>query len=381
MSLHRESHWPAISPLERELRRRLWWALVVIDVRGCEDRGSEPTIFAASYNTKQPLNINDADIDLETEEPIRERTGFTEMTKTSVTYIVSPLAEQLAYETPYKDDQSQSFAIRFEKKEKIILDVENRLEKEVLLYCDQSKPIAWVTSVVIRLVMARIRLALYHPPLQDLRSTSQRFVSREKVLRTAIEAVEYSHLLDSEPSASQWTWFFNTHPQWHALAATLAELCVQDQGPLVERAWKIVDVVFDRWSARVADSRDGLLWRPMKKLMSKAQAKRNEAKQRSSGVTIQQQSLPDFGIPPLTNLQAPDPVATSYSTGFAESNRSFDQEHGPPSDILSTLNVNDTLDTINWTEWDEFMQDFEMQDQPIEAPQDMSRLGTWVCIF
>ena len=59
LSLHRESSWTSISPFTRELRRRLWWSIVGLDVRGLEDRGSDPFILPSSFNTMKPLNIND----------------------------------------------------------------------------------------------------------------------------------------------------------------------------------------------------------------------------------------------------------------------------------------------------------------------------------
>ena len=386
MGLHRENNWSGISPFVRELRRRLWWQLIHLDVRGCEDRGSDPIILASTFNTKPPLNINDSDMDPESMDPIRERVGFTEMTKSHVSHLICGMAEELAYFPEAREGQTPS-GLSFEAKEAWIVDIEQRLEKEVLVYCDPQNPVAWVTSVVTRLILARLRLALYHPTQHVNRSASHRLVTREEVLKTAVEGIEYSHLLDTEPAAAQWRWFFNTHVQWHALAATLAELCVQDKGSLVERAWKIVDVVFDDWAALIADSKNGMLWRPIKKLMSKAQARRKESKMRVDRV-IAQKSLPNFGLSSFNHLQGPGLTVTPFSNrsspGMSQestASQSLGQDQEVPSDVFASLNVDGSSDTINWAEWDEFMQDFAMEDQPnfypIDEQQDARHLGTF----
>ena len=72
--------------------------------------------------------------------------------------------------------------------------------------------------------------------------------------------------------------------QWHPLAVALAELCTQSSGPLVDRAWRVVDTVFPLWSEHVADTKRGRLWRPIKKLHKKAQAVRLEASLKGLGL-------------------------------------------------------------------------------------------------
>lgn len=389
LSLHRESSWSSISPFTREMRRRLWWQMIDLDIRGLEDRGSDPFILESSFNTMKPLNINDDDMDPESMEPIVERMEFTDITKNLVSYTVWEYAVRLGYTPPGREDPEKPPVVSpVEERLKMVQELETKLEKDVLIHCDPASPIAWVTSVVIRVIGSRLRIAVYHPPLHS-RGMVQQYVSRELVLKSAVENLEYSHLLYTEPAVAQWRWYFNTRVQWHALAATLAELCVQDKGPLVERAWKVVDVVFEDWAEHIADSRKGMLWRPIKKLMSKAQAKRAESSLRSMSITSQQ-SLPQFTVPAYGHFYDPNtstPVM-SFPQGLTSvaamddlSNQALDLDQKLAPDLLDSLNVNEAANSINWAEWDEFMQDFEMAEQPpmdIDAmQQDASHLGVW----
>lgn len=390
LTLHRESTWSGISPFTREIRRRLWWALVDLDIRGLEDRGTDPFILQQSFNTLKPLNINDDDMIPGSMEPIVERDEFTEMTKAGVSFTVWEYAMRLGYKPPGREDPENTPTISpVEARLKMIQELETKLEKEVLNHCDLASPIAWVTSVVIRLIGSRLRIAVYHPQLHDMRGLVQQYVSREVVLKTAVENLEYGHLLATEPAAAQWRWYFNTRVQWQALAATLAELCVQDKGQLVERAWKIVEAVFEQWAEHIADSRRGMLWRPIKKLMNKAQAKRAEARMKSMSITSQQ-SLPQFTIPAYGHFHdpnssiptlSPSHESTSGAATGAFPNQALDLDQQLSPDLLNSLNVNEAANAINWAEWDEFMQDFEMADQPpmdVNAmQQDASHYGVW----
>ena len=383
--LHREGSKPGLSPFQTESRRRLWWQIIHLDVRCCEDRASDPCIWPNSFNTKQPLNINDSDMDPQSMEPLVERKEFTDMTKIRATHIVWDAAMRLLWDAVgftvlvREGEENPQPTLSIEEKSSRINQLEKDLETEIVVYCDPKEPLQWVTLVVARLVISRFHLAIYHPPLYNGRSTSHQHVSRETVLKAAVQNLGYSHLLDTEPAVAKWQWWFNTHVQWHALAAVLVELGVQDKGSLVERAWRIVDVVFDDWAARIADSKNGMLWRAIKKLMSKAQAKRNESKvQTPSTVTQQQLPLPQFQ--PYSPLQDPTlaniPYHPNSVLGYA---KTLNLEQDPAADILSSLNVNDTDDTINWAEWDEFMQDFDIADagatDPNAIEQDISQ--TW----
>ncbi|KAL6718136.1 hypothetical protein ACLMJK_004223 [Lecanora helva] len=381
LGLHRENPKANLTPFQVELRRRLWWQIIHLDIRCSEDRGTDPMILDQSFNTKGPLNIHDADMSPRSMEPIVERQEFTTMTKNYVSNIFWSTAVQIGFVPPVREAGNTPPSMSFDLKTSLVDQIEKRLETQVLSYCNPADPLAWCTTVVVRLVMKRLRLAIYHPPAHDDRSPSHQLINRDDVLEIAVQILELSHLLDSEPAVARWSWHFKTHVQWHALAATLAELCVRNQGMLVDRAWRIVDTVFDDWAARIADSKNGMLWRPIKKLMSKAQSKRDEAKARVDlPVARQQEPLPEFTS--LNPTQVPDLTNIAYHPDSVLGlSQKYHLEQGLPSDLLSTLNVSDTANTINWAEWDEFMQDYQMTDPgPVDTnvlQQDADWTGVW----
>ncbi|KAL1862098.1 hypothetical protein Plec18170_000922 [Paecilomyces lecythidis] len=63
MGLHRDpNHLREMPALEKELRRRLWYTVVEINVQSALDAGMMPLISADGYDTQVPLNIEDNDL-------------------------------------------------------------------------------------------------------------------------------------------------------------------------------------------------------------------------------------------------------------------------------------------------------------------------------
>ena len=100
---------------------------------------------------------------------------------------------------------------------------------------------------------------------------------KDRLFHTSIDVVRRSRLLERQHQTFRWGWLFRTYIQWHGVAYILAELCVRTKGPDVDLAWEVIDEVFDEWGGVVSATKKGMLWKPMRKLMTKARAARKAA--------------------------------------------------------------------------------------------------------
>ena len=355
----------------------------MLDVRSSEDRGSDNMVLEGTFDTRKPMNINDEDMDVESQ-VITERTGFTEMTFSLISHDVSVVVRRFNYAPLGIGNEEHPLSLTFEEKARMITECQRHIENKYLIHCNITNPIAFTATAVARLIMSRMWLSLYHPFPQEVRQPPQGAITKDRLLQTAVEVLEYAHLLEREPGLAQWRWILGTWVQWHALAVTLAALCVQNQGPLVVRAWRIVDLVYEGWAERVADSAKGMLWRPIKKLMGKAQTNRRSGTQMldvlmmddkgySSGGVTNSQPLP-LDMPLINNLQIPD-VFPESSSGFLPVGEMLPNgaiqlglppyQLDPNQQYLPDIPLPSAdaglIDSINWTDWDEFMRDFEME--------------------
>jgi hypothetical protein len=79
MGLHRDGASLGFSPFESEMRARLWWYIVHIDLRASEFSGANPSKDLFLGDVKFPLNVEDEDLHPDMEKLPPERVGITSM--------------------------------------------------------------------------------------------------------------------------------------------------------------------------------------------------------------------------------------------------------------------------------------------------------------
>ncbi|KAI8961910.1 fungal-specific transcription factor domain-containing protein [Daldinia sp. FL1419] len=313
LDLHHESSNAHLSPFQAEMRRRLWWQLIVLDIRASEDRGTNTIVARDSYDTRFPLNINDDDFGPDSTSPLVERQGPSDITFNLCTARCSGLflAVEHAQDAPgIKDSGPPSKGVEE------TLQHAQSLEAQFVTGANPDHAPSFLASIMVRLVILKLWLIMQYP-LHPRRRPQGSSASRqggagaaanvfphEATLRTAISIVELNEYLANGPYGHRFSWWAATYVQWHPLAVALAELCTQTQGELVERAWRTVEDVFPKWSEVIADTKKGTLWRPIRKLYKKAKAARLAATG-AAGTA---------GTPNTTT-----PVATTNTTGATAS--------------------------------------------------------------
>jgi len=277
MSLHLDGTNFGLSALDVEIRRRTWWQACILDIRTSEDHGCDPTIVEHTYDTGFPLNINDKDINSSMKELPVERVGVTESTFSLIRFEVAITFRRLHFQQPltgFHGSFAEAKNISLEDKERCVEQCHQRLEEKYLRHCDMSKPMHWVICTVARLIMAKMWLVIYHPYQRIDGGASMPQETKDRLLLTSMESIEYAVLLQTEARTLKWGWLFKTYTQWHALAFLLSALCTRTEGPIVERAWLAVDKGVALWDRNTADNKRSHLWRPLRKLMATARAAR-----------------------------------------------------------------------------------------------------------
>ena len=354
LDLHSEAAVSLFSPFEAELRRRLWFALTVLDVRSSEDRGAATLIIGDTFDTKMASNINDADLNpLGIIQP-REREGCTEMTFCLITHEASTFFRDAGLGTGFSNDIPSTM----EQKKAMAKEFRQRLESKYLVHCDTSVPIFWVCKRVAMLIGLKTEL-LCEYPLHASGAPPNAPRNKVENLQRATEILEATHEAEHNPMTAPFRWFMKTYPQWHPLAVALAELCSQFEGPLVERAWVIVKIVFDTLSNRIADTKRGSLWRPIKKLLTRAQAARSQHFNKQ-----QQQTLPaapaafcDFASLDLKDTQIDNNIPVHKQ-------ENLDYDFSVPPDLLPNISLDQSVDPMNWEGWEDFLQNANTWDSP-----------------
>ncbi|KAJ5630856.1 uncharacterized protein N7484_010956 [Penicillium longicatenatum] len=291
MGLHRDGTEFSLSPLETELRRRLWWHICLLDIRSAEYHGFEPIAQEYMFDTRVPLNINDSDLTTELKDFPIEHEGTTEMTYCLIRCEVLRVMWKTGYVQFCRENTSKKHS--FLRRASLVNDLKRTLEEKYLIYCDRSIPFHKVCETVAQLTIARTWLVLYYPLVQQGNHRDLIPGIRDKLFFTSLKILELSQGLLTDPQISHFSWHSQTHVQWHAVAFLLSEICLRPPSNDCDRAWGYIQTVYEGWKLK---KNKGDVWLPITRLVAKASDAREIGK------------MCDFV--PLTNL-----AATGYSGG------------------------------------------------------------------
>ena len=258
-------HFKHLTPFEIEMRRKVWWTLCMLDLRASEDQGTDLTITSGSFDTKLPLNINDVDINSESEQMPIERDGLTDMSYACVNFETGDIMMQMMAPGVRDDVEKQSH---------LLSKLRQKFEHGYFQYTTKSGDVAyWVAVAIARLVTAKMTLIINFPMLFSSPSEHVSDEIRTKMLVSAIEVAEYNHELNAEQACRQWRWIYQTYTHWHAIVYLLIEITRRPWSPVVERAWV---ALHSSWliPAHTSIDKNMRIWVPLRKLMSKARKHR-----------------------------------------------------------------------------------------------------------
>lgn len=266
MNIHREM--PGESPYLAELRRRCWGTIVFLDCYSSIDRGSEPAIHPETFSRLPPTNLNDADFDENSLAIVPRKGEITDMSLACVAMEGSLLSVRMALPEGAPNDPKA-----WQRRLDLAHEYTRKIQEDFLQYCDPKNPvhqtIAHTANAASHSVMLRaVRPMHYHP------STPPPRVDSPWVMQLALNILRNADdMWKRKTFSGQWRrmpWV-----PWHAISVTLAGLCSIRGTEVADEAWSLVDKSMERYGNHVADSRNGMLWKPVEKLYRKAAAFRD----------------------------------------------------------------------------------------------------------
>jgi hypothetical protein len=205
LGLHRDGTNFGLSPFDTEMRRRLWWQVCILDVRAAEDYGTDPSLMEQTYDTKMPLNVNDADLDPNATEPPIPIVGVSEMTFCLIRFEICNTSRRLSYIPPGQGPcHVAATSATLADREQMVRDCHENLEKNYLVYCQDAGPLFWVAATIARLIVAKMGLIIYLGTPGVAEGLPQSV--KDRLFIAAIEIMEYSRLLETEASTKKWGW-------------------------------------------------------------------------------------------------------------------------------------------------------------------------------
>ena len=340
-----------LSVLDRELRGRLWFSIGVRDLQSAFDRGSRALLHSSDF-VHWPINSDDIDMTVHSaSQPVLEQSS-TEMTFVQMTFHAGFCHRRLTELGLSAADDTTDPHIARRQQLDALADFESyatRLQEQ----CGTAptKLQAFAISVAQESLVA-MRL-LFHRPLHKRGKNHGAYaegqIDNNELLIMATEVLERSQSKRSWYQFAQWAWF--KWVKWYALAVVLAELCTA-RGNSADRAWLVAQQSFDNYATIVADTKSGLLWKPIAKLMQRARSLREAqiATARDIVPTVIPTSTDlqwrEYGLTDPPDMEARLDDQQPMSTGETNLGGEFPTKTDPDIDM-------------SWFHWDLLIEDIE----------------------
>ncbi|KAL8831750.1 MAG: hypothetical protein Q9191_000678 [Dirinaria sp. TL-2023a] len=346
LGLHRDGADLNIAPFEAEIRRRLWWQIILLEARAAEFSGVGHLLSELHFTTKIPLNINDGSLHPSMVEFPVEENGATEMIHCLIRYEIGNFLKQ-GHAMNTLDGSLQrlnSSEVSVEHKEKAIQGLEELLERRYLRYCDPSIPLHFVSAIM-------------NIPQEE----------KEILFSICVKIIEYDNIVQNNSATQGFLWHTREQFQWDALIHVLSELRSREAGESTNHAWHQVDEVFKHHS--FIDKRKGLhvaIIRLTARAWESYESRCGQNQQVKYEV-VSEQLLEVLRarkaiLRTAADAAKVDPKATEADQlGPVSSEGMIDSVGAEPDFDFNTWPLDSSdMDWRDWSRWDDLLQDSEL---------------------
>jgi hypothetical protein len=384
MGLHRDGSTLKLSPFDAEIRRRIWWAIMMFDGVAGEQSGLASITKPLWFDVNLPANLDDKDLSPDMPSLPESRIGATEMMFVRAR---CSIGDFMRTEGPRLIGANDPKAI-----DAAIDSLERHFQENFLKYAEPLDPLHLLTTAFARSAVAKMRLMAHYPrssatyrrKMQGTRSPEEvakdEAETRDILFQNSLKLIEYHNMAHSFPGIKKFLWHIHVHLQWHSIIYILSALRTggaagTNLGGLepAQRAWDAMSLLFKNrpdvleartaltqavsWLALVAWERweresgveEAPPWVAMlreRRAETEAEAAMDEKRREpeDSGTKV---SIPTFGNPAEES--------TGDDTGASRVDPSLsEQQHIGPFDLaMMDLDVKG----LDWDEWEQLMEE------------------------
>ncbi|KAJ4251468.1 hypothetical protein NW762_011453 [Fusarium torreyae] len=294
MGLHRTYSDTRLSFFEKEMRTRVWWQLKGLESRICAVTNItnpclKPSIFELG-ETRPPLNVNDADLHPDMLEPPIEHTGPTEMVCVLMKFEVtlwlksSPKAMKL-FASIGPGPASLKGNMTTQGEDEALNELETIYQDKYLCKLDRRVPFYNLTHAMATMALARFRFKIHHPRRRAAAGDGDVYMTQEECDILFDAALSFLEVTDVG-YRSNFSFHIFTHLttkyQIDAYIYVISELRQRYNGPRIDLAWRLVDVLYKDHPEIIEDAENPLFvalgnltleaWEVRRKMLTEGEA-------------------------------------------------------------------------------------------------------------
>ena len=338
LGLHRDNANAACSPFEAEMRRRLIWYLLWLDGHAGIVTGAAQPGTTVWIDLSLPANVDDSVLHPSMTDVPQDQQGPTDM---MIFMIRCEIGQHFRRMQKSRESGSPDYETVDSRLARID-EVEMTIQDKYLRYCDPVNPRHLLCLLMARTAIRQVRLATSHPRNLPDGGISMPRDRRDKLFNLSLEMLEVETVASGNPSMRRFMWNAQNQVQWTALVYVLTDLRLRPGEVDRERAWRLIEQVFNNHN-EMYDAKHRPLVRAISTLIL------------TTWHDIGRLPEPVF-ITRLKTAQMKRKKTNTDEVMFAEQPQAM--QPTPPSDMFLMDNINMDFDPIDWTQWDQLVQDY-----------------------
>ncbi|KAJ8115454.1 hypothetical protein OPT61_g2904 [Boeremia exigua] len=229
---------------EAEMRRRLWWALVVYDSRISEMSDYKITQLVPTWDCKIPVNVNDFDLRPAMSTRPTDQEASTEalfaVVRGAIGNYIRYNAWHLDFVNPMLRPVLRATQHLFDPYDDNLNGLEDIVERRHLKLCNTENPLHFTTIWWARNYLAKYRFLL-HCSRHSKNPDQQTGEERDAILSYALRMLECDTALMSSPLTKGYRWLIQFHFPFPAYVRIVQDLHARPIGTHAEKAWEIMN--------------------------------------------------------------------------------------------------------------------------------------------
>lgn len=248
MDCHNEFALSKLNPLEAEMRRRLWWSLVLYDTRIGEIADSKHVILTPTWSCKVPLNASDSDFHIKMKDPPQSQQKPTEAIFVVLRGEMGNFIRNTTFHLDFNSPALKSAAKHPQHNPTTdgseIADLEKMVEEKYLRFCDPKNPLHFTTIWTTRMSLAKWHL-VEHWHFSGKNHSSKVGLVRDATIAHALNMLECDTKLMTSPLAKGFMWMSNMHFPFPAYFQIVQNFKRRPLSQQAERAWEAMTANYE----------------------------------------------------------------------------------------------------------------------------------------
>ncbi|KAI0471129.1 fungal-specific transcription factor domain-containing protein [Xylariaceae sp. FL0804] len=246
MGLHRDGESLGLSPFDTEMRRRIWWQIIILDSMNALTSGIGPSLIPRTWDTKKPLNINDSDL-YPKMTGLQAKDGPTDMIYCLTFYEIAELMVEAHNIEPLfflhdKGPPGSTIAADLERAQRRIGELDKSMSNVFDSYGDLSMgPTHELAGQIRRTLMQKLREVI-RPLNEQPEWGTEVLTAKDNLFKISVTSGEQTLQSYRMTEVRRlYMWNLRAHFQIEVLIFMVGQLACRTSGQLVERAWTVIE--------------------------------------------------------------------------------------------------------------------------------------------